>query len=890
MPWIPGLTRGSTKGPEKGPKSTKEAAKPAASRERVDRLRQSAMQAATEAERAERERELGRALAEAGMAPSEADGARVFAAAACHTHDKEHARSWLARLQDEAQLAEIAMHGRFAELRFAAVQGVTSTALLEQVLAATRERDKRVHRHCAEILRDRKAQAERAQRADALRADLDAALAEPPPIAAARLAQLDRAAQALGDGPEAAECAQRLQALHARAREEGELLRDLHRLASRADALARASSDDAWPLADRLGGWQSESASLKEAFAGLPEWTGGVATARVVHDTLATIDARIGELAEDIERHAACERLLAGPDAVPDAAAWDALPKPRNAAARALLQAEWQRRAVAAKTVPEAKAGGDEPKRKPKPRIDVEAVQGSLSALEQALTDGHLAEADAALVRVEEAAASGRLPNALDARLKRARSELGRLRGWARWGNAQAHDQLIAEAERLLGESMEVEALAESINRLRAEWKRLDANGPGSRAQWERFDALIERAWQPVAEQRAKQVAEQGEVRAAREALLDAWEAWRAAIDWTSPDWRAVERQRADMLAKWHAGKRSSFRDERALRKRFDPLIAQVDARLAQAREAESARRQALIEQASALREAPDLGGAIQRARALQAEWRDKASGVHLGRGRDDALWKGFRAACDAVFGRREAERNERAAQAQRVEEDRQALLVGLEGALTAASVGEVEAALRSFQSAWRASPRPAREAAAGLEAQAGRLVRRANDRIAELKRERRTGRYTLVARKAALAHRVEAAAASGGASDELMAQVREQWAALPALDGEAERAMKARLDSASSASAELLAEGRKQRAEQLLDLELALDLASPPAQAEARRMRQLARLQQRFSSGTRDETPEQMFVRWYALAASEDAEHDERIALVVRALSGARS
>jgi len=885
MPWIPGLTRGQTRRPDKRQASAKESGRAAPSREQIERLRQSVAQAATDAERGERERELGRMLAEGAIAPSQADTETVSAAAACHAHEKELARAWMTRLSSEAYLAEVAMHGRFAELRFAAAQRITETPLLEQVLAATRERDKRVHRHCAEILRGRRTQADRAQRAGDLIADLDAALADPPPLAAARLAQLERAAQALGECAEASQCEQRLQALHARARAESELLRDLHRLAGRADALARETSTDAWPVADRFDGWRAELASLKEALAGFPGWTENIATARVLQETLAAAEARLRDLAQDVELSAECERFLTGLGSEPDAAAWEALDKPRSPAARASLQAEWNRRAGPPKPAPPPVQAAGEGKRQPKPRLDFEAIDAGISALERALAEGHLVDGDSSLARIESLAATARLPRALDARLKRARSELARLRGWARWGSAQAHDQLIAEAERLIVEPAGVEGRAEAINRLRSEWKRLDANGPGSRAQWERFDALIERAYRPVAEHRAKQAAEQSEARTSREALLDGWEASLAAIDWASVDWRAVERQRAEMLAKWHAGKRTSFRDERALRKRFDPLIAQVDTRLAQARETETSRRQSLIEQAEALRDGADLGAAITRARALQAEWRDAASGVHLGRGRDEALWKRFRAACDTVFARREAERNERVAQAQRVEQDRQALLAELEAALSAESVGEVESALKRFQSAWRSSPRPPREAASALEAQAARLARRGTERVAELRRERRAGRYTLLAQKSALAHRIEAAAASDGAGDELVAQVREAWGALPTLDGDSERAMKARLDAAASASPDSLAAGSKLRAELLLDLELGLDLPSPPEQADARRMRQLTRLKQRFSTGVSDQTPEQTVVRWYALAAHDDANHDARMALVVRAL-----
>jgi hypothetical protein len=343
------------------------------------------------------------------------------------------------------------------------------------------------------------------------------------------------------------------------------------------------------------------------------------------------------------------------------------------------------------------------------------------------------------------------------------------------------------------------------------------------------------------------------------------------------------------MLGKWHAGPRTGFRDERALRKRFDPLMAQIDARLAEARGAEAARREALIGQAESLREAADLGDAMARARAMQADWRDAASGVHLGRGKDEALWKRFRAACDAVFARRDAERSERAAQAEHATQERKTLLEALEKDLSAPSVGEIEAALARFRAAWRAAPHGAREAAGELEARAGRLARRAAGRIAELKRDRRAARYAILARKAALASAVEAAAASGGAVDEALAQAREAWAALATLDADAERALKARLDAARAATAASLAEGSTLRAALLLDLELALDLPTPPAHAAARRMRQLARLQERFSSGTRDSSPEQMVARWYATAAAEDPEHESRMAAVVCVLGAAR-
>ena len=71
-----------------------------------------------------------------------------------------------------------------------------------------------------------------------------------------------------------------------------------------------------------------------------------------------------------------------------------------------------------------------------------------------------------------------------------------------------------------------------------------------------------------------------------------------------------------------------------------------------------------------------------------------------------------------------------------------------------------------------------------------------------------------------------------------------------------------------------------------LLDLEILLALPSPEACAEARRRRQLERLQHRFGSGVRQSRDaEALLVHWYATPAAPDAALDQRMAAVKRVL-----
>jgi hypothetical protein len=888
-------------------------------------LRQALSGVLEPAERARQETALGHALGASLQAPLAEDTPLTWVAAVSHSADKSVALAWLEQVAGDDLLGEIACHGRFAEVRLAAAQRITDSATLESVARASKNKDKGVYRHCADLLRERRERLERLQHAAAIAAGLRKLL-EHAPLSVSHLLELERewktlagagaagdeAAATDGGGDALRDCQALLAQANARILAEAEAQRALHALGTAHDALATELGSGAWPAPEVLAAWQARHARLDAAVQALPEWLAASGTACALAAGLQSLGQRLAAWSVDSARMAALEQFLsscapaahaAGPGAdaeSPDRAApaaldddtraaWEALPKPDDAAARQQMQQRWdalQARAVApapehaepqapAAQSAEPSAGtstgapadaATEPTgrngRPPAPReapLDPDALRAQLEQLEEALEAGQLAQADAAARQIKAALGSRTLEGRLDARLQRAQARLGDLRGWAQWGATKKREDLIEAAAQLRSTvaagTHNVEHLAVAIPALREEWKRLNAQGPAGKGQWESFDRALEQAYVPVAAFHAEESERRSQARAAREALLAQWEAELAAIDWQHPDPAAIDARREGMLAQWRAAPHAGYRDERLLRTRFDTLVRALDQQVDAARAAEVQRREALIAAVAALAEVADLRQAGAQAKELQERWRTEAGPMRLRRGEEQKLWQRFRAGCDAVFARRDAERAAQVAQRQERQQARAALLEAFAAVLESAAAdsgaaGDADGlrrALAQFRTDWDASVAEAGESAAlagSQERQARDLQRQAVQSLLALQRAAIHARYAALAQQAA---------ASAG------------------------------LDAAA------LEQGRAAREELLIDLEIALGLATPGASAEVRRRRQLEQLQNRFRAGpapaAREQNPQKLLASWYGVAAPADATQDERIALVVRTL-----
>src|SRR6185503_19399928 len=111
-----------------------------------------------------------------------------------------------------------------------------------------------------------------------------------------------------------------------------------------------------------------------------------------------------------------------------------------------------------------------------------------------------------------------------------------------------------------------------------------------------------------VLEFRAQRAKQEQAASVAKGAVCDQCEAWAAKIDWQHPDVRAIAAQRHEFGAQWRALPFAGFRAERQLRKRFDKLLKALDRQMGAMRQAEFSRREALIGEAEALRDAAQSG------------------------------------------------------------------------------------------------------------------------------------------------------------------------------------------------------------------------------------------------------------------------------------------
>lgn len=700
-------------------------------------------------------------------APGPADPPEAWMEAVCHAGDKALAGEWLAHVEGEVLLAEVAVRSRFAEVRLAAVRRIADAGILRRVAEASREKDKHVYRHCSEGLKAHRQENERARRALEFETALHALL-DTTPLAISHLLQIEKDLAALGPGgEETAECESLLEQARARVLKETEAQIELRARLTEAEALRADVAAAGTQEVAQIDAFRARAEEIARLAATGPDWLAALPAARALATALEDIDAA----------------LRAGSEAISRA---------KEEAARLEVQAARDAAETARKALEAEKAATAGAAKASRKSADMQAVLVLLTELEQHLEEGRTAEAETVFRRVESTLGGAAPSGQIARRLQRARAQLARLAGWARWGTDRARDELIGVAEALLRGEPDIAERARAVPLLRREWKNLDAHGGASQAAWKRFDRALEKAYKPVAELRAAEAAAHAEARAAREALCGAWEAWAAAQSPDAPDWKALEARREEMIAAWRNAPKAGYRDERKLRKRFDAVLAKLDAPLDAARAEELARREALVTAAQALSDEADLGRALSAAKTLQRRWKEEARPVRLKHGADQKLWQRFRKACDAAFARRDAEQAAQVAQ------------------------------------------RAEREAAHAAERQAAEAVERQ-------KKERHAARFARMAETA---------------------------------------------PDAGDSDAAALACGLAERGELLLDLEIALDLPTPEAHAADRRAKMLARLQDRFRSGTPAQAePEALVRRWYAIVARPDEAQSARMAAVVDAL-----
>lgn len=819
---------------------------------------------------------------------------------------------WPHRLQaatgDDAALLALLRDASPLEVKLAAIAALSSEAALKSAEREFRDHDRRVHRLAKQ--RHALAVARRETRARAVGLIDDAkALSRDALIPLNRLVDIDRAWAMLDadllDAEQRAEFAALTSQLATLARQRADQSQKAKRWTDQArDALTHLKT----ACTEAVSGAQDRhllaaaGAAVRAIIdAAPPEATGSQLLEQLARaaDLVPPIDERLSLLESDARDLRERWTLLAP---LPDAAL-DELIQTRFARWQQTQEQLREQRRAAQRERELARQRALREQR-------TQALSAALELAETALAAGQLATAHGHLQAIDTLLTGGASPGALRGRIDALHAEVAQLKGWQHWSGGRARDELVQQAEALAAATagpaagtpvvkLSNQQRADVIDDMRSRWKELDRlGGATSRALWQRFDAALKAAYEPVARQAAAQRAARERNLQAREQLLVEIEAMPSPNADTlgaaeASDWRPLAAALDRFQAAWHKLgpiEHSVPRQARAaLVERMGLAMQRLEAPLREARRVARLQRERLLERARAL--AAEAGADAQRrdlvdqVRELQAQWQQHARSLPLARADENALWLDFKTAIDGAFSARDAAFQARDAEFKAHAAERAALIERLETLGADAPAAQLKRTLAEVDALWqRAGPAPRGEAQA-LEAR----FRQARDAArAWLNRSAERGWHaTCDALEAKLALCDEFARGSEDPA-QASAELASRWSALPALPPVLEQALALRAGLATSSPPG--AEARPLEAstdELLLQLEAAWGLNSPPAFEDARR--QLKLLEMKAALETRRPaaapvTPEQRLAELLR-RATLDAVQRERLGAVLVAL-----
>ncbi len=570
--------------------------------------------------------------------------------------------------------------------------------------------------------------------------------------------------------------------------------------------------------------------------------------------------------------------------------------------AKPLLDAKGADKTVAARFA-EKREAIDERLRKQKKHAEQRLAQlpEMLDELTGALENGSLKEAEplhqsvtASIDLIEQSGLPRKSCAEAAARLKALAPRLHDLQKWRRWGADQHRQELCAIMEELISTDISLEAMSLRLHDLQMQWKELDKGGsPVNHPLWERFHSASERVYEHCRPYLEKQAAERDANRQLREQLCRELEEFLDRVDWERMDWKMAARAEREMRQAWSTAGPVEGRHRKELEKRFRGALKRLDGHLAEERSRNQALKRELIEKVETLIEEPDLGRAIDETKRLQRDW---YTSVPARQKEENRLWQRFRAACDAVFARRQAQQEAHAAELGENLKQCEELCQEAEK-LAASDTGafELTSALRELDTRWREAemlPVP-RLAEAGLikrwREACSRVERCRRERLAEQRRKD----LDLLGDQAALCERLERTLEAQTGTEATLAETQAAWEAHPKQhDPEIQAAVERRFNRAAEALGEggdklaalrssFAADG-KRRAELCLRLEILAKIDSPPALMQERLQFQVTRLTEHMREGERDplEATSRLLQEWYLCGpapASEAAALEER-------------
>jgi len=518
----------------------------------------------------------------------------------------------------------------------------------------------------------------------------------------------------------------------------------------------------------------------------------------------------------------------------------------------------------------------------------LDTAKGLLVELESALQAGELEHALSLRDRLRHLLKTARgvaehKRLALQEQLQGLQPRLEELRQWRHWGGGKARQRLCAEIEALADSVLAAEEVAARVRTARDAWKRIDhGEGPAGEALWQRFDQACTRAYEPYQRERRAQAARRAAHLEQKQALCDELVAFERDTDWKQVDWHAADQRVRKARERWRRIGPVPGKAHRPLEKKYHEVLDRLESHLGKERELELQRRRVLIATVEQLATAPDSRAATRAVKEAQAKWKPTVQGT---RSVEQALWKQFRSACDAVFSHSREQHMAADAEQHANLKRKTALCAELEALLenAATEFTDIAQGFGTSRSEWAAIGTIPRKLERSTQARYAALQKRFAQRQQQ-EAQAAAGRALQALRARArlcesLEAKVQEATLEAASRQVLLEEARQAWQALDPVDADYEKVLRERFDLASRALGEdgqarqaLLAglpKNLERRLQLCLQLEIAAGIDSPAEFAAARMQYQVSRLADAMhhkheEPGAGEDRLRQLQIDWY--------------------------
>jgi hypothetical protein len=283
-----------------------------------------------------------------------------------------------------------------------------------------------------------------------------------------------------------------------------------------------------------------------------------------------------------------------------------------------------------------------------------EKLQNLLQTLAGSIEAGNSREASKQLRKAREFAREHHLQNP---RLAELGDRVHELQSWAGFVVQPKKEALIAEMEALVTHEMDPDDKADAIHAVQEQWKALGvADGSIEQPLWERFKAVSDKAFEPCRVHFSAQHELRQKNLEKRIALCEQLENYQAALPTdTEPaiNWKNHEAILQTARKEWQHYSPADRQENQPIQERFHKILKTLEDLLHKIQRKHEAEKLDLITKATKLADANDLRSACDEAKKLQQQWKG------IGQAHPKAerkLWDAFRAACDALFAKRDTD------------------------------------------------------------------------------------------------------------------------------------------------------------------------------------------------------------------------------------------